>query len=178
MKINSLFALESTKLLTLVVVCTVTWCWRWCSLASHIWSNREGVWVGVLSPAVAAQEWREQCSPKLTGKTLWIKLGLLKIPWCGNWWVVQKESGLWDHYSPEMEKSLGTSGSTNISGVPTSSYQVEHGPAAFLSPERSPSCGTLSFPPTLLLKELSLLSTTSPFLCFLLLLTFPVFLCS
>lgn len=82
------------------------------------------------------------------------------------------------HCSPEMEKSLGTCGSTNISGVPTSSYQLEHGQVAFLSPERSPSCGRQSFPPALLLTELSLLSTASPLLCFLLLFAFSVFLFS
>lgn len=82
------------------------------------------------------------------------------------------------HCSPEMEKSLGTCGSTNISGVPTSSYQLEHGSLAFLSPEKSPSCGRRPFTPALLLKELSLLSTASSLLCFLLLFTFSVFLFS
>jgi len=63
---------------------------------------------------------------------------------------------------------MGTSGSKNISGIPTSSHQLshEHGPVASLSPERSPSCGRLSSLLALLLKEVSLLSATLPFSLF------------
>lgn len=83
MKILSLFVLESTRwqsehsdLVMEVVLVGIAHVEQW---------GREGDWVGVLNPAVAAQEWGEHCPHELTDKTLWVKLGLLKIPWCGDW---------------------------------------------------------------------------------------------
>lgn len=88
---------------------------------------------------------------------LWCMLWHMSVVWrtltCPEERCLTLGLRLWCYCSSEMEKSLGTTGGPNISGVPTSSYQLKHRPVVFLSPERSSSCARLPFLPTLLLKS-------------------------
>lgn len=89
------------------------------------------------------------------------------VHWYQHWW-----------YGERDEQDV-TSSSMDISGVPTSSHQLspEHGPVASLSPEGSPSHGSVPHAIALQLKTTPSLSTTSPVCCFPLLFIFFFFFC-